>query len=363
MFNVQFTWQTPFILLVHSVFHDAPKGTKGMARKWGQKDGTAERSESESPQKSAKSADEWGNRGIRTRGMGQERGALQSGRGGVKLAVMKGKVWRAGGWRWPIILIWGDSQICSCTSGYAAETRPMKTLHLYLIAATLLVLGEAACAQGFMNLDFEQATTAPTPVGGWTFPAEPAQCFPGWTVGYGDAVMYNTYSLGAPAVCLMGPEFPNAAHYPPLEGSYSVLLMDYGGGPTLSQVGLIPSWARSINFLVGPCQSDAVVSLNGVNIPLAPIAGGRFAGDVSAFDGQVAQLTFSAMGTLSGFGNWFYFDDIQFSPSSVPEPSAMGFLSACILSLWLARRPSRGGCRQLRDRAPVPCGASGAHGA
>jgi len=28
MFNVQFTWQSPFILLVHSVFHDAPKETK-----------------------------------------------------------------------------------------------------------------------------------------------------------------------------------------------------------------------------------------------------------------------------------------------------------------------------------------------
>ena len=28
MFNVQFTWQTPFTLLVHSDFHDAPKETK-----------------------------------------------------------------------------------------------------------------------------------------------------------------------------------------------------------------------------------------------------------------------------------------------------------------------------------------------
>ena len=28
MFNVQFTWQIPFTLLVHSVFHDAPKATK-----------------------------------------------------------------------------------------------------------------------------------------------------------------------------------------------------------------------------------------------------------------------------------------------------------------------------------------------
>jgi len=28
MFNVQFTWQSPFILRVHSVFHDAPKETK-----------------------------------------------------------------------------------------------------------------------------------------------------------------------------------------------------------------------------------------------------------------------------------------------------------------------------------------------
>jgi hypothetical protein len=29
MFNVQFTWQTPFILLVHPDFHDAPEGHEG----------------------------------------------------------------------------------------------------------------------------------------------------------------------------------------------------------------------------------------------------------------------------------------------------------------------------------------------
>ena len=33
MFNVQFTWQSPFILRVHSVFHDAPKITKGRRKK------------------------------------------------------------------------------------------------------------------------------------------------------------------------------------------------------------------------------------------------------------------------------------------------------------------------------------------
>ena len=35
MFNVQFTWQTPFILLVHSGFHDAPKTQRReAAKKW-----------------------------------------------------------------------------------------------------------------------------------------------------------------------------------------------------------------------------------------------------------------------------------------------------------------------------------------
>lgn len=46
-----------------------------------------------------------------------------------------------------------------------------------------LALIRAAFGQGFVNLDFEQAVIAPTPVGQFGAPADPALAFPGWTMG------------------------------------------------------------------------------------------------------------------------------------------------------------------------------------
>ena len=67
-----------------------------------------------------------------------------------------------------------------------------------------------------------------------------------------------------------------------------------------------------------------------MNIPLVPVAGGRLAGDISAYAGTVAQLTFTISPTTTG-DTAMYFDDIQFSASVVPEPntftlSALGAL-------------------------------------
>src|ERR1035441_9099077 len=222
----------------------------------------------------------------------------------------------------------------------------LHTPALSAVGLALLLTAASGFAQGsFQNLNFEQATIAPTPIGGWVYPADPAQAFPGWTVGGGGdppypVVMYNTLSTGAPAVCLMGPNFPNFANYLPLQGSYSVLLYCFmGAPPTLSQTGLVPATAHSISFLVGNGLSDAAVSLNGVNIPVFPASGGRMAGNISAFAGSVATLTFSVAPDRF-IDNLLYFDAVQFSP--VPEPGALG-LSA--LGALLLGRGVLGRCR------------------
>jgi hypothetical protein len=205
----------------------------------------------------------------------------------------------------------------------------VKTTQIFIIIA-FFALWQNAKGQGFVNLDFENATIAPTPVDGATYPADPTQCFPGWTVGGATTVVaYNTVSLGAPAISLIGPDFPNNAGFTPLQGSYSVLLQYFngdGGPPTLSQTGLIPSGTQSINFLVGNEQSDAVVTLNGVNIPLTQISGGRLAGDISTYADSISQLTFSTT-TGNPQGDVLYFDDIQFSSSPIPEPSTFGLFA------------------------------------
>jgi hypothetical protein len=208
------------------------------------------------------------------------------------------------------------------------------------MAVMLCMLWQNAQGQSFINLDFERATIPPTPVGGTTFPADPRLAFPGWTVGgSGTVVGYNGLSIGAPAVDLMGPSFPNSAGFTPLQGSYSVLLQYFdiaGGPPTLSETGMVPSGTQSINFLVGNGENDAVVTLNGKNIPLVSISGGRLAGNISAFAGSLAQLTFSTT-TGNRFGEFLYFDDVQFSPSVVPEPSALGLSTFGTLLFGLRR--------------------------
>jgi hypothetical protein len=205
-------------------------------------------------------------------------------------------------------------------------------------------LVSGAFGQGFTNLDFEQATIAPTPVGQFgAAPADPAVTFPGWTMGpsgtsSANFTLYNNLTLGSVAQVLVGPNYPNAIGYTPLQGSYSALLQ-FGpspslGTPALIQTGIVPSDARSITFLVSATQNDARVTLDGVSIPLIAIGGGRLAGDVSAFSGRQSQLMFS---TASYNGSWLYFDDVMFSPFAVPEPSISSLAVLGIVAMLLVR--------------------------
>ncbi len=241
---------------------------------------------------------------------------------------------------------------------WVAVARLVKLPCAAWLGLVLFTLLQTASGQGFVNLNFEQAGfyVPPTPVGGWGDFIDPALAFHGWTVGAnptGNTVtFYNDLSLGSPAVGLMGPNFPNAPGYSPLQGSYSVLLQYFGyagGPPTLSQTGFVPANAESINFLVsaGTGAGAARVTLDGVDISLVPIAGGRLAGDVSSFAGRTAQLTFSTPSN----GGWLYFDDIRFSSLPVPEPISLRLLAVGALFIGciavyrsgpnLKRRPTR----------------------
>ena len=200
------------------------------------------------------------------------------------------------------------------------------------------------------NLDFEDATVPPTPVGGWGSNISAEDAFPGWTVGYSPettsslnfVILYNNLTLGTPAVDLIGPEFPNAIGLMPLEGNYSAVLQSfvyggplYGGIMSLSCSVAVPSDARSVTLLVGGNLSAARLSLSGVNIPLVPIGGGRMAGDVTAFAGTGEELKVSTDSAV------LYFDDIQFSSQSVPEPMLYGFVGIGVAFVFLLLPPGK----------------------
>jgi hypothetical protein len=212
----------------------------------------------------------------------------------------------------------------------------MKQSCVILLVAVSFSLLQMVSGQAFVNLDFEEANVPPTPVDTLGSFVDPALAFPGWTVlpngsAYGTSVFYNDLSLGGPAIVLMGPDFPNGPGYDPLDGSYSVLLQYFGIGnpPALSQTALIPAGTQSISIL-----GNAVITLNGVNIPLIYNLDGASAGDISAFAGQTAQLTITTINTATiNSHTWDYFDDVQFSPESVPEPTVCSLMIVCILVL------------------------------
>jgi hypothetical protein len=212
-----------------------------------------------------------------------------------------------------------------------------------------LITGCMGFSQGFVNLGFESARIIPLTQGAAFPPYSVAttNAVPGWTVYYGAAqqsqITYNDPALGSTFVTLY------ATNGQQIAGNFSVLLQ--GGGTatdaSISQTALTPVTAESILFKAEynngvPEGGLLLVSMNGQNIPFFSISTGLnytlYGGDISAFAGQTALLTFSAP-RLSHDNNW-NIDDIVFSSQAAPEPGTFGLfgLGCCFLGLLRFRR-------------------------
>ena len=226
----------------------------------------------------------------------------------------------------------------------------------------LFSLSQTVFGQGFLNFNFEQATIASAP-SGYTpsdayDPISATSALPNWVVREDGtictAVWGQPVALDETSVALVSSSFS------PIQGSYSVQLTAYADAPSgyfhnssISQTGLIPVGIQSIQFLIanpepplGGFQVNPVVTLNGTPISLSEISqsGGvmTMAGNVSAFAGTTATLTFLCAATQGGGfpanENFFNLDAIQFSVNAVPEPStfAMTALGGLLLGfrLW-----------------------------
>ena len=224
---------------------------------------------------------------------------------------------------------------------------------------------QTVCGQGFVNLNFEQANIASAPAGYTPSdaydPISAAEALPGWSV-YEDgtlctAIWGEPVALDETSVALV------YGSYSPIQGNYSVQLSAYADAPSdlytnssISQTGLIPAGTKAIEFLIsspsqaGSVPANPIATLDGTPISLSVISQSdgvtTMGGDISAFAGDVETLTFLCQAT-TGDGypaneNYFNLDDIQFSTSPVPEPSALGFFA--LGGLFFA-------CRRWKARA------------
>jgi hypothetical protein len=213
----------------------------------------------------------------------------------------------------------------------------MKFAYAILFSAGLIAFSRDASGQNFINLNFEQAKIVlDTSSEYYPYAAYTSDALPGWTIGNNfmgpNEIFYNDLSLGAPSVALFGTNSEYSP--PPLDGKFSIGL--YGGvngpyppvpGVYISQTALVPTNAESILFKAQGYFSNGplLLSLGGQNISFAAISTTPdytlYGGDISAFAGQIETLTFDAP---SGVNNYWELDDIQFSPSPVPEPDVLG---------------------------------------
>ena len=222
---------------------------------------------------------------------------------------------------------------------------PLRIVALIFIACLQHVSGQA-----FVNLNFEQAVIVTDP----SVPYYPSGVYassalPGWTtIGFlsPNYILYNDLSLGAPSITLCG---TNSTYSPSaLKGQFSLDL--YGGsvnpsaGASISQTGLVPANAVSLRFIAQgipqPAGGPLVVALGGQSIPYSAISTGpnytEYGGDISAFAGQIAQLTFTAP---QGLNNYWELDNIQFSSSPVPEPRVWSLFGLGIVLVgWRVQR-------------------------
>ena len=204
-------------------------------------------------------------------------------------------------------------------------------MNLKTVLAFLLPLGLQAQST-FVNLDFE-ATTVPVYLTAYPYGRLPvSQALPGWSVLENNvpvsAVCYNT--------CFNTILWANA-YSPPqsLGGNFSVCFIPIDTLCSLSQVGTLPSDAKSLRFRTCGILDPEALSVSFAGNSLATVvmwsgANGYFqdfGADISALAGSTGELRFTYHGGNSCL------DDITFSPNPVPEPGVWVLLGLGALAL------------------------------
>jgi hypothetical protein len=220
-----------------------------------------------------------------------------------------------------------------------------------IFTAAILSWTEASFAQGFTNLNFESATFDVDPAGRfYPYSVYASNAIPGWTAYIGGFpqtdILSNGFTLNDAAVSLQGTNGMIQA-FAAFAGQWSILLQaSYQeiapATAAIGQTGLIPLLDKSLIFCANTSLSvisnNLQVTFNGSIIPYSAIGAGIgytiYGANISGFAGQTGQLLFTA-----GYDTYAELDNIQFSSSPIPEPSA--FYLAALGALFLGFRRRR----------------------
>jgi len=229
---------------------------------------------------------------------------------------------------------------------------------LCLLLALTLLSPVASRSQQFQNLDFESANLPSVPnFGGGPVPV--SEGLPGWTAYLGTVqqtdVLHNvTYNTLA-SVDILGPTWTKAPEEPGIiGGNYSVYLQaGYQGvdvTASIEQTGTVPVGSESIQFKAWEMFGGSFsVSFNGNNLPLTVLGTGQspsgqpynlYGVNIAPYAGETGLLDFTE--SING-GLSLLLDDINFSTSSVPEPSPalLVALGGLIFAIFQRKKASR----------------------
>jgi len=228
-------------------------------------------------------------------------------------------------------------------------------------------LWQSAFGQNFSDLDFESAVVAPSSGPGPVSYIEFAPAFPGWTGYLGTTVATQALNVGSSYLDSSGIGLTDygLSNGPPdyfdgvpiyygamLEAGFTLSTPIMPADTTLSQTGSIPPGAQSFLFYadfyseLNATPNDFAVTVDGQALSLIPLATDfgstqygeytLYGANISDWAGQTATLAFTVFAQRPHDGNnYLYLDDIQFSPSAVPEPGVFGLftLSGLLLSV------------------------------
>jgi hypothetical protein len=213
--------------------------------------------------------------------------------------------------------------------------QPMKNkIFSNLFLVIFLLAAQQGFSQGFVNLDFEDATID---VSG-SFQNFVAKAFPGWTVT-APYIIYDATSLSGGSISIFDSKPPYSL--PSIQGTYFVWMFGSGTSPnygtiSLGQTGQVPIGTQSISFWGLNTGLQITFAGQSLNFVQTGTTGNYniYTADITAYANQTGLLLFSAP---VGSGNNFI-DNIQFSSNPVPEPSVLALTALGASFLGFRRR-------------------------